>query len=331
MKNLRWGLIGFGDAGENFYKDLKLRNNSELKNICSKSRYHELKKNFFNIDISYDYEETLKAPNVDIVYISLINSLHHKYIKKAIKSKKHVLVEKPACINFEEINDIKKNINENKNIYFKEAILYLNHPLIKNINEIFNNENIGKVVKIKSEYGFNFKKKKFLFFFRKKNRKYFDKQLGGGAIMNFGHYPLSAFKAFNKGFGKIKKISKKNVLGAGDVDEFSNLEIEFNDHVELSAKVSISKNLDSFIEIFGEKGSVKIYNPWVPNQNYEIILNKNDIKKEYNFFEKKNLWQLTLENIERDLIQNKNTPSAYGTDILSSMEYMQLINKWKSD
>ena len=52
MKNLRWGLIGFGDAGENFYKDLKLRKISELKNICSKSRFGELKKTFFDIDIT---------------------------------------------------------------------------------------------------------------------------------------------------------------------------------------------------------------------------------------------------------------------------------------
>ena len=111
MKNLRWGLIGFGDAGENFYKDLKFRKNSELKNICSKSRFHELKKNFLDVDISDNYDVSLERNNIDIVYISLINSLHYKYLKKAIKSNKHVLVEKPACMNFDEIKDIKKNIH----------------------------------------------------------------------------------------------------------------------------------------------------------------------------------------------------------------------------
>ncbi len=330
MKNLRWGLIGFGDAGENFYKDLKFRKNSELKNICSKSRINELKKIFFDIDITDNYDESLKRPDVDIVYISLINSLHYKYLKQAIKSNKHILIEKPACLSLEEIKDIEKNINENKNVYFKEAILYLNHPLIKNIYEILNNENIGKIVKIKSEYGFNFKKKKFFFFLKKKNRKYFDKLLGGGAIMNFGHYPLSAFKVFNKDFGNITKISKKNIFGRNNIDEFSHLEIKFNDQVELTAKVSIIQNLNSYIEIFGEKGSIKVNNPWIPDQNYEIILSKNNTKKAFNFFEKKNLWQITLENIERDLIQNKNKPSTYGTDISSSIKYMELINKWRN-
>ena len=330
MKNLRWGLIGFGDAGENFYKDLKLRKISELKNICSKSRFRELKKTFFDIDITDNYDESIKKTNVDIVYISLINSLHYECLKKAIKSNKHILIEKPACINFEEIKDIRKDIYKNKNIYFKEAILYLNHPLIKNIYKIFNNENIGKIFEIKSEYGFNFKKKRFFFFLKKKNRKYFDKLSGGGAIMNFGHYPLSAFKVFNKGFGIVKKISKKNIFGRSNVDEFSDLEIEFNDQVKLTAKVSIIQNLDSYIEILGEKGSIRIDNPWIPNQNYVIILNKNNIKKEYNFIEKKSLWQLTLENIEKDLTQFKNAPSTYGTDISSSIEYMELINKWRS-
>ena len=283
-----------------------------------------------DIDITDNYDESIKKTNVDIVYISLINSLHYKCLKKAIKSNKHILIEKPACINFEEIKDIRKDIYKNKNIYFKEAILYLNHPLIKNIQEISNNENIGKIIKIKSEYGFNFKKKRFFFFLKKKNRKYFDKLSGGGAIMNFGHYPLSAFKVFNKGFGIIKKISKKNIFGSSNVEEFSDLEIEFSDQVKLTAKVSIIQNLDSYIEILGEKGSIRINNPWIPNQNYVIILNKNNIKKEYNFIEKKSLWQLTLENIEKDLTQFKNAPSTYGTDISSSIEYMELINKWRN-
>ena len=55
----------------------------------------------------------------------------------------------------------------------------------------------------------------------------------------------------------------------------------------MTAKVSIIQNLDSFIEILGEKGSIRINNPWTPNQNYVIILNKNNTKKEYNFIEKK--------------------------------------------
>ena len=84
MKNLRWGLIGFGDAGENFYKDLKLRKISELKNICSKSRFGELKKTFFDIDITDNYDESIKKDNVDIVYISLINSLHYEFLKKQL-------------------------------------------------------------------------------------------------------------------------------------------------------------------------------------------------------------------------------------------------------
>ena len=97
----------------------------------------------------------------------------------------------------------------------------------------------------------------------------------------------------------------------------------------MTAKVSIIQNLDSYIEILGEKGSIRINNPWIPNQNYVIILNKNNTKKEYNFIEKKSLWQLTLENIEKDLTQFKNAPSTYGTDISSSIEYMELINRWR--
>ena len=66
--------------------------------ICSKSSKINLKeKILFN-----DYDQALKKTKPDIVYISLINSLHFKYAKKALEKGLNVIVDKPITTSLQE-------------------------------------------------------------------------------------------------------------------------------------------------------------------------------------------------------------------------------------
>ena len=66
--------------------------------ICSKSNKINFKKKiFFN-----DYDVALSNTTANIVYISLINSLHFKYAKKALIKGFNVIVDKPLATSFSE-------------------------------------------------------------------------------------------------------------------------------------------------------------------------------------------------------------------------------------
>lgn len=328
MKKIKWGLVGFGDAAKSFCNNInKNYHGSVITGIASKSKFSYLKKNT-NYQLYSNYDDIFENNNIDIIYISLINSLHFKYLKKAIENNKNVLVEKPSCLSFDEINQINE-INKIRNIYFKEAILYLHHPILEEVVKIIKNENLGKIIEIISEFGFNFKKKKFLYFLKNKNKKMFDKNLGGGSIMNYGHYPISIFKFFNKEFKKIKNFKVSTNYGSYGVDEASNIEIEFCDQTKLISRVSIIENLKSYIQIIFENGEIFIPNPWLPSKEYEIVLKKFNTIKNLKFYCYKSLWELTTKSIYSDLISNQKKPSVFGTDINSSLEYMSIIDKWK--
>ena len=48
------------------------------------------------------YDDLLEDPLVEAVYISLPNSLHHPWTMRALAAGKHVLVEKPLCLDLQE-------------------------------------------------------------------------------------------------------------------------------------------------------------------------------------------------------------------------------------
>ena len=57
-----------------------------------------------------NYESLLKCKDVDIIYIALLNSFHHEWIIKSIDNGKNILVEKPATLNFAQMDNVKNNL-----------------------------------------------------------------------------------------------------------------------------------------------------------------------------------------------------------------------------
>lgn len=334
-KYIKWGILGYGNASQNFIKTFDNSLSSTVVSIASKSKYDFLNKNIKNVEIFNDYEKLFKYSNVDIIYISVINSLHEKLINLALKYNKNILVEKPSCLNFFELNNLLIEIKKKK-LFFKESILYLNHPITKLILEFIHNNEIGKVLKINASFGFNFAKKKFFIFKRTKKYKLniFNKKLGGGALNNYAHYPFSALNIFtgNNEVLEIKDISCNSFVGHTGVDENVCLKLKFTNQLESLIELSINKNIDSFIEIKGERGSIYVKNPWTPGREFQIELNSvNRGRKIYNYTENRSLWSYEVESIENDICRGKFESTTGGAKLSDSQLYLKLIDKCRQE
>ncbi|MDA7824000.1 Gfo/Idh/MocA family oxidoreductase [Candidatus Pelagibacter sp.] len=95
--------------------------------ICSKSQKN--KKIYFN-----NYTEALKS-EPDIVYISLVNHLHYKYAKIALKKGFHVIVDKPIAPKLYQVKELIK-IAKKKNVLLSEATLFNYHEVFYKINSL---------------------------------------------------------------------------------------------------------------------------------------------------------------------------------------------------
>ena len=104
MKKYKVLLLGYSDLAKN--KLIKTFINNKIQfSVASKSE----KKNISGAYEQFQsYEEGLKHSLADIVYISLPNSFHYKWAKKALNYGYHVVIDKPICENLGRVKSLIK-------------------------------------------------------------------------------------------------------------------------------------------------------------------------------------------------------------------------------
>ena len=202
---INWGVIGFGRMGKQYVDCLKIKSDLfKLSGISSKTSSHIKGFNFYK-----SYEELIKLKEIDAIYISTLNNTHKDLVILANSYNKKILCEKPLGMNFLEVQEL-HSLLKNKKENFLEAIAYRAHPITSAIFEILKDREIGQIKKIESSFGFKIKK-------IKKDSRLFNKDVGGGAILDLGCYPISFFNLFDKK-NNTKVIKSNFKLCETDVD-----------------------------------------------------------------------------------------------------------------
>jgi len=147
----------------------------------------ELKKYKYPLFLYDNYEDAINNFKGSIVYVSTVNSSHYKYALLSLEKGFNVIIDKPATIKLEESIHL-INIAREKGLLISEATVYLTHPQISLIDEIFlKNNDAPKLITA------HFSMPPF----SKDNFRY-KKELGGGAILDTAPYAVSLGRYFFK-------------------------------------------------------------------------------------------------------------------------------------
>ena len=340
MKKINWGIIGLGNIADKVCESFSKVNHCNLKGIASKNKNNlNLFKKKFNIEDKFcfdNYKDLILNTNIDIVYIALPNSFHAKYIAECIENKKKVLVEKPAVINFKEFKNIKKIITQNE-IYFTEGFVYRYLPYLLKLKEIIISRSLGDVIEIKSNFNSRIYKQKEIFGFKIRKPDYsnrlFNKDLGGGAILDLGCYPLS-FSTFVNSLThnvQLKDISLENIQKEyceSGVDIFSSAKINFNGKFQSNITCSFKDKFDQSTEMNFEKGSILINESWVPSKKMTIQLTNQGNKTTMNFENSENIYSYQIDNISSQLLDQKIKPVFPSLTIEEIETNSDLLDRW---
>ena len=243
-----------------------------------------------------NYTDALNKSKADLVYISLPNSYHYYWAKRALQKGFHVIVDKPICKNFSQAKSLvslarKKDrlIAEatffNYHKQFTEALKILKGP--KNIQHI----NVNFVIPQPS-------KKSILM----------SKKLSGGCFMDMAPYAAAVSRVFCS--SKVLSI-KKNVLKnkKGLIISF-NILCKFK-HTSYQGYFSFGGEYKSNVTFFSKDSYLEInrvFSP-PPNKSLEIIINKkNKIYKKK--LKKEDVFENFLRNI-RSSLSKKNYKTFY--------------------
>ncbi len=125
------------------------------------------------------YEALLADPEVEAVYISLPNSLHHPWTIRALEAGKHVLCEKPYTRRHADVAAA-FNLAERSRLVLCEAFMWRHHPQARTISELL--PEIGELQTIRATFSFELDRPDDI-------RLRAD--LDGGSLMDVGTYCVS--------------------------------------------------------------------------------------------------------------------------------------------
>jgi predicted dehydrogenase len=161
------------------------------------------------------YDALIHHPEVDAIYIALPPSLHASWVVKALKAGKHVLCEKPLCMNAQEAAEIVASATMTKPV-FMEAYHWRHHALnAALLKELHADEPIQEAVA-------NFE----VPIAKTPDELRWRKELGGGALMDLGCYPLHLLRC---AFGCEPVVERAFATWEDGVDAAMVAHLRFND------------------------------------------------------------------------------------------------------
>ena len=249
MKTMRVGYIGAGNISGQMAETIARM--SEVENYAVAARDPERAREFaerWGFSRAYgSYEELLADPDVDLVYVALPHSHHHRWTIAALEAGHHVLCEKAFAANERQAREMIECARE-RGLLLAEAIWTRYMPSRKMIDEIVSSGEIGEVTTVAANLGYRVDG----------NARMTDPALAGGALLDLTVYPLN-FASMVLGNG-IRRIAASMVPAATGVDGQDNVMIEYESGQMASLFSTMYAMTDREGQILGTKGFVTVEN-----------------------------------------------------------------------
>ena len=204
LMQTRWGILGAANiAVERVIPAMAEIGSAQAYAIGSReqSKAEDVARSL-GIPVAYgSYDDVLRDPAVDAVYIPLPNDLHVEWTIRALEAGKHVLCEKPLCLTSEDARVI-LDAQRRSGKVVEEGLAYRNHPQWERIRQIVEGEALGRPVAVQGTIA-----KRFLDPADIRNKP----ALGGGAAYDLGIYVISACSL-------VFRDAPLRVIGAIDKD-----------------------------------------------------------------------------------------------------------------
>lgn len=245
---LSYGILSTSSIAPRFIAAVRASGKGKIVAVSSRTLEKAREKAVqWNIPTAYGcHEDLLEDDNVNIVYISNVNTAHYPWAKAALLAGKHVICEKPCTTTESQTKEL-YDLAKKQGLFFMEAQKMLFLPAVLAAKERL--KDLGQITMVEMSHSFP----------ASYNGWMFEKEAGGGPLLSSGIYAAQLISWL---FGEITDIHGTASKLETGVEWQYIVTGQTQSGVLFSFKNSTRAVLDNTCRICGEKGYIELPNYW---------------------------------------------------------------------
>ena len=269
-KVYNWGILAPGRIAGKFAAELQQLDHARVFAVASrdKARARSFAREFDAIHFYDNYNDLAADPEVDIIYIASPHAFHAEQALLCLNHRKPVLCEKALGLNLAEVKRMTAGARENKT-FFMEAMMVPHQPSYQEARRIIESGELGKIRYIQAWFGFN--KSPY-----DPSQRLMNPELGGGALLDIGLYPLFDTLYF---LGEPQNIAASAEFSSTGIDQSISIRLEYPEGRSASIFASFVASAGVGTDIFCDYGTIRLRRVSSLDQWMEIETMNSGVKR----------------------------------------------------
>jgi predicted dehydrogenase len=246
---IRWGILGTGKIAKAFAEALRATPDAKLAAVASRTVDSATKfgQEYGAERFHGSYQALADDSEVDVIYIGTPHPMHHENALMSLNGGKAVLVEKSFTMNRRQAEDI-INLARAKKLFVMEAMWTRFMPAVVEAKRIVDSGEIGVPANVTADFGFNADVGP--------EHRLFAPELGGGALLDLGIYPLSMSSFF---LGAVTGVKAQAEMAPTGVDMQTAFTLSHQGGGVSSCACSLRSRTPTELTVSGSKGFVRLH------------------------------------------------------------------------
>ena len=269
-QRLRWGVLGTGWIADQMTADLAVLG-SPVTAVGSRAQATaDAFASRYGIPNAHPtYRQLVEDPEVDVVYVATPHPSHHADTKLALEAGKHVLVEKSFTVNAAEARDLVELAAE-RGLVVLEAMWTRWLPHMVRIRELIDSGALGDVRTLIADHTQKLS--------ADPAHRIQNPELGGGALLDLGIYPVSfAWDVFGAPT-TIQAISSPTATG---VDRQTAMLFGYADGQQAVMHCALDTQGPNAAVILGTEARIEIDPVWYTPTTFRLISPDDEVLEEF--------------------------------------------------
>jgi xylose dehydrogenase (NAD/NADP) len=251
--SVQWGVLSTANINAKFLAGVARSDECDVLAVASRdadraatyARDNGIKRSYGS------YDELLDDPDVEVVYISLPNSMHVEWTERALRKGKHVLCEKPLSRRPADV-EAAFDAAESAGRLLMEAFMWRHNPQTERLVELVQAGVIGRPTLVRAAFSFAIAA-------GDEANVRLSAHLEGGALMDVGCYCVSAARLLA---GEPEAVSGHQLTGGDGVDVAFAGSMRFASGMLAHFDAGLAVADRDELEIAGDEGSLFLDDPW---------------------------------------------------------------------